>query len=81
MKSKELSKLPKMSDTMMAVGSGERQRFNWRRSLALSLHALREAGLLEHSIMVLIGSFARFAASLAACDADQLVSQTYWVLP
>ena len=54
MRSKESSKLPKMSDTMMAVGSGERQGFNWRRSLALSLHALREAGLLKHSVVVLI---------------------------
>ncbi len=49
MKSKELSKLPKMSDTIMAVGSGKHQGFNWRRSLALALHLFRETDLLKHS--------------------------------
>ncbi len=72
MKSKELSKLPKMSDTIMAVGSGKHQRFNWRRSLALSLHFLREAGLLKHSVVVLIGSYAR-GAQTSRSDVDLLV--------
>ena len=54
------------------MGSGERQKFNWRRSLALSLHALREAGLLKHSVVVLIGSYAR-GARTSRSDVDLLV--------
>ncbi|MBI3781212.1 MAG: nucleotidyltransferase domain-containing protein, partial [candidate division NC10 bacterium] len=72
MKSKESSMLPKMSKTKMAVESGERQRFNWRRSLTLSLHVLREAGLLKHSVVVLIGSYAR-GARISRSDVDLLV--------
>ena len=72
MKSKESSMLPKMSKTEAAMASEERQGFNWRRSLALSLHALREAGLLKRSVVVLIGSFARGAQTWRS-DVDLLV--------
>lgn len=73
MKSKESSMLPKKSDnSRTATASGERRRFNWRRSLALSLHALREAGLLRRSVAVLIGSYARGAPTWRS-DVDLLV--------
>lgn len=46
--------------------------FNWRRSLVLALHALREAGLIGRSIVVLVGSFAQGAATWRS-DVDLLV--------
>ena len=61
-----------MSNTKGAAISGEHGRFNWRRSLALSLHVLREAGLLKHSVIVLIGSFAR-GTQMARSDVDLFV--------
>ena len=64
--------LPKISSVKTAVTRGEYRRFNWRRSLALSLHALREAGLLKHSVVVLIGSYAR-GAQTSRSDVDLLV--------
>lgn len=72
MRSKESSILPKMNTVKTAVIRGEYRRFNWRRSLALSLHALREAGLLKHSVVVLIGSYAR-GARTSRSDVDLLV--------
>ena len=72
MRSKESSMLPKISSVKTAVTRGEYRRFNWRRSLALSLHALREAGLLKHSVVVLIGSYAR-GAQTSRSDVDLLV--------
>jgi len=73
MKSKESSMLTKKtSNSGTAMAGGERRRFNWRRSLALSLHALREAGLLRRSVAVLIGSYARGAPTRRS-DVDLLV--------
>jgi len=73
MTSKESSMLSKKtSSSGTAMASRERRRLNWRRSLALSLHALREAGLLKRSAAVLIGSYARGAPTRRS-DVDLLV--------
>lgn len=57
-----------------ATAQGERRQmnFNWRRSLALALHALREAGLLGGSVVILIGSYAHGATTWRS-DVDLLV--------
>lgn len=61
------------SEQGAARQSEERQmKFNWRRSLALALHALREAGLLKGSVVVLIGSYAHGATTWRS-DVDLLV--------
>ena len=56
----------------MAEVPRRQMNFNWRRSLALVLHALREAGLLRDSVVVLIGSYAQGATTWRS-DVDLLV--------
>ena len=50
----------------------DRASFNWRRSLSLALHTLREAGLLQVATVALVGSYAR-GAGIWRSDVDVLV--------